>query len=71
MDDVNLADFPADRVKTVYVYVVHAEVCSKQIFVVARHLDALNMRPEIALCDTAEPFVVNLICDSYDASILR
>ena len=69
MQDRTLSDLSCDIIEGIDIDVVHAEVCRTQIFVVARHLHALYMRPEIALRDTAQSLEEELVCDLADTAV--
>ncbi len=60
----------AQRIKAVYVHMVHALVCHQQVFIVMGHPGAVDMGPEIPLCHTSQPLVENLIRNLPDGSII-
>ena len=65
-----LLDLAGDRVEVIDIDMVHAQVCHAQIFVVAGHLDALDMGPEIALRNAAQSLEIELIRDLSDTAVL-
>ncbi len=56
-------------IKTIDIGVIHSKIRRTQIFIIPRHLDAVDMRSEITFRNTAESFMVDFFRDLADAAI--
>ena len=61
VDNVSLAQVPVFLIQFIYVDMVQSEIgCAKET-VIPGHFDTLDMRPEIPVRNTAQPFMEDLV----------
>ena len=70
MQDRALLDLAGLMVQTVNIDMIHTEVSGAEILVVPGHLDALDMRAEVAFRDGTEAFQKQLVADLANGAVL-
>ena len=66
---IDMTQSSVHMVQPVNIDMVHPQVGGTQIFIVSRHLNAIDVRPEIALRNAAKSLVVNFLCNFTDAAV--
>ena len=69
-DHIYHFQFPCPVIQTIYIGMVHSQIRRHKIFVIPRHLNAADMRPEIAFCNASQTFMIDLICNFSDSAII-
>ena len=69
-DDILQLHLTLLYIKTIHIDMIHSLIRYQQIFVVMRHTSTVDVGAEIALCHTAQSFMVDLVGDLSDGTIL-
>ena len=56
-------------IQPVHIHMIKSQICGTQIMVVSCHLNTIDMRPEIPLCNTAQSLMINLFRDLSDPAV--
>ena len=70
MQDGALFETSSHMVECIDIDVIHTQIRSTEIFVVAGHFHALDVGTEIPLRNASQPFQIELICDRADAAVI-
>ena len=69
-DHIHMFQFSRLMIQTIHIHMIHSDIRNHQIMIVPCHLDTVDMRTKITLCNASHTFMINFLRDLTDTTVL-